>query len=434
MGRHVLKGELATTLWNQPYNGALDAYLLAPLLALLPHHAAYRLYQLACAALLVLLAGRLAHRVGGRAAGWAAAFLAACGTPYMALMTATGPPPNFLMPLVTGFPLLAALAATEQGTAASCRRAHRLGPRLRARCLELVARHPGFRRHRPGPAAGWLAAAPARLRRSSWRVRAAGAAPLLVARAIGASGAKVVTASSAVTALRPRWLWLQGVHDLWGGLVGLAGLQVPLVVDGPRALIAAAGARGRAGVGAGGWRGHRCAARAGRCRFWAGPRRCAAPSGSRGARTRTSCATCTASTCRCWPCSAAGLPQAWRWRRVAGLALGAALVVPWGWGEHELVRHWRDPAHAERVWEVPALAPSLEALSAAGARSAYASLQFAGRLTLETRRRGGRQPGVERAHPRRPAALPRRGRPRPGAGLGALAALLARHAARRRLP
>jgi hypothetical protein len=25
MARHVLQGELATTLWNQPYNGALDA-------------------------------------------------------------------------------------------------------------------------------------------------------------------------------------------------------------------------------------------------------------------------------------------------------------------------------------------------------------------------------------------------------------------------
>src|SRR4029453_6130053 len=30
MGRAVLHGELATTLWNQPNNGALDAYLLAP--------------------------------------------------------------------------------------------------------------------------------------------------------------------------------------------------------------------------------------------------------------------------------------------------------------------------------------------------------------------------------------------------------------------
>ena len=111
MGQAVLRGELATTLWNQPYNGALDAYLLAPLLAFLPHHAAYRLYQLLGAALLVLLVSRLARRLGGPAAGWAGALLAAWGTPYMALMTATGPPPNFLMPLVTGFPLLAALGA-----------------------------------------------------------------------------------------------------------------------------------------------------------------------------------------------------------------------------------------------------------------------------------------------------------------------------------
>ena len=34
MARHILKGEFATTLWNQPYNGALDAYLLAPFVGL----------------------------------------------------------------------------------------------------------------------------------------------------------------------------------------------------------------------------------------------------------------------------------------------------------------------------------------------------------------------------------------------------------------
>src|SRR5262245_31539391 len=61
MGRAVLRGELATTLWNQPYNGALDAYLLAPLLAVLPHHAAYRLYQIVCAVLLVWLVALLAR-------------------------------------------------------------------------------------------------------------------------------------------------------------------------------------------------------------------------------------------------------------------------------------------------------------------------------------------------------------------------------------
>ncbi len=30
MSRHLLRGELVTTFWNAPYNGALDSYLLAP--------------------------------------------------------------------------------------------------------------------------------------------------------------------------------------------------------------------------------------------------------------------------------------------------------------------------------------------------------------------------------------------------------------------
>src|SRR5258706_154322 len=94
MARHILKGELATTLWNQPYNGALDAYLLAPGLALGPQHAVYRLYELLCALLLVLLCGLLARRIGGPAAGGAGAALAAVGTPHMGLMTAPRPPPN----------------------------------------------------------------------------------------------------------------------------------------------------------------------------------------------------------------------------------------------------------------------------------------------------------------------------------------------------
>src|SRR5262245_9571267 len=38
MARHILGGELATILWNQPYNGALDAYLLAPFLVPFHHH------------------------------------------------------------------------------------------------------------------------------------------------------------------------------------------------------------------------------------------------------------------------------------------------------------------------------------------------------------------------------------------------------------
>src|SRR5262249_6757762 len=51
MARHVLRGELSTTLWNQPYNGALDTYLLAPGLLLASAHTAFRLYELLCAAL-----------------------------------------------------------------------------------------------------------------------------------------------------------------------------------------------------------------------------------------------------------------------------------------------------------------------------------------------------------------------------------------------
>jgi len=381
MGRALLRGELSTTLWNQPYNGALDAYLLAPLLALLPHHAAYRLYQLLCAALLVLLVYQLAKRLSGPAAGWAGALVAAWGTPYMALMTATGPPPNFLMPLVTGFPLLEALRPPGAP-----------GPgRLRLFFIGIVCglavwnsalAIPAFagiglglllsgRRPRPGP----LAAVGAGL--------ALGAAPLLVARLVGASGASVVTASSAVTALRPRWLWGQGFLDLGQALVGFVGLQVPLVVDGkeraslPVALAAllalgllaalAAGVRSRAAWPLVGW----AAALAGA--FWLSRR-----TNADDLRYLYGISA---------PLSAvlgAGLAALWRRRRTAALAAGLALALPWGYGEWQLARAWASPGHAERVWEVPSLEPATSVLRAHGIASAYASLQFAGRLTLET--------------------------------------------------
>ena len=45
---------------------------------------------------------------------------------------------------------------------------------------------------------------------------------------------------------------------------------------------------------------------------------------------------------------------------------------------------WRDPRHAAEVWQVPPLEPALATLERAGVRSAYASLQFAGRLSLES--------------------------------------------------
>lgn len=383
MGGHVLRGELATTLWNQPYNGALDAYLLAPLLAVFGHHLAYRLYQLLGAALLVLLVGLLARRLGGREAGWAGALLAAWGTPYMALMTATGPPPNYLMPLVTGFPLLVALAASS-----------REGPR-RGRgvifALGVVSGLAVWTSSLAVPAfagmAGGLLLAGLRPKPLPSLVFGAGfgigAAPLAVARAIAASGASVVTAASAVTAIRPRWLWAEGMADLGHALVGLAGLQVPLVVDGrqraqlPLALVVALaaslfvvvalGSRGRRALPLVAWAGALAGA------FWLSRR--TGPDELRYLYGMNAPVLALAG---------AGVGALWRWRRPAAVLALLCLLVPWGLGERVLAERWRDPAQAESVWEVPSLEPALAALRAAGTRSAYASLQFAGRLTLET--------------------------------------------------
>jgi len=390
MGRHVLRGEFATTLWNQPYNGALDAYLLAPLLAVLPHHLAYRLYEILGAALLVVLVGLLARRIGGPPAGWAGALLAAWGTPYMALMGATGPPPNFLMPVVTGFPLVVALAATPRLSPGGSRETA-VGPGL-ALGLGVVCGLAVWNSSLAIPAffgiAAGLALAGLRPRpRPALAFTAGlvvGALPLAVARAIGASGAKVVTAASAVTAIRPRWLWLEGARELGHALRGLAGLQVPLVVDGkervapPIALAVllaagllvtiAAGCRSRRALPLLGW----AAALAGA--FWLSRR--TGPDELRYLYGLNAPALALAG---------AGVGALWGWRRPAGLAAALALLVPWGWGERVLAARWGDPVLAERVWEVPRLEPVLSVLPAAGARSAYASLQFAGRLTLETR-------------------------------------------------
>jgi hypothetical protein len=383
MGRHVLRGELATTLWNQPYNGALDAYLLAPLLAALPHHAAYRLYELLGAGLLVVLVGLLARRLGGPPAAWTGALLAAWGAPYMALMSATGPPPNFLMPLATGFPLVAALGALAPG-ASPLRRGAAFG--LGLACGLAVWNSslaiPAF----AGMAAG-LALAGLRPRLSTTLAFASGlafgAAPLLVARTIGASGARVVTASSAVTALRPRWLWGQGVLDLGHALRGLAGFQVPLVVDGKEradlpALVVAALAVGLVVAVVAGCRSRRALPLLG----WAG-----ALAGAFWLSRRTGPDELRYLYGLYAPLLAlggAGLATLWAWRRPVAVAAGLALLLPWGYGQRVLAERWRDPLHAERIWEVPSLDLPARALRATGANSAYASLQFAARLTLET--------------------------------------------------
>ncbi len=383
MARHVLQGELVTTLWNQPYNGALDAYLLAPGLALGHHHAIFRLYELTCAALLVVLAGLLARRVGGAGAGWAAAILAAWGTPYMALMTATGPPPNFLMPLVTGFPLLVALRALEHDEPPAGRWAiFGLGLVCGLAVWNSSLAIPAF----AGMAAGLLLAG-LRPRLSAAAAFAGGlalgASLLLVARLIGASGARVATAASAVTAVRPRWLWGEGVADLAHALRGLSGLQVPLVVDGVEraelpvllagllaaGLLAAlaAGVWSRRALPLLGWAGALAGA------FWLSRR--TGPDELRYLYGLNAPALALAGM---------GLARAWSWRRPAGVIVGLALLVPWGWGTRILAERWSDPAHAARVWQVPPIDATLSALRTAGVRSTYASLQFAGRITLES--------------------------------------------------
>jgi hypothetical protein len=81
----------------------------------------------------------------------------------------------------------------------------------------------------------------------------------------------------------------------------------------------------------------------------------------------------------------AGLAALWRVRRALAAGAGAALALGWGLGTWQLARAWANPDHADRVWEVPSLDAPLAVLQAQGARSAYASLQFAGRLTLETK-------------------------------------------------
>jgi hypothetical protein len=383
MARHILRGEFATTLWNQPYNGALDAYLLAPGLALGPHQPVFRLYEVACALLLVALAGLLGRRVGGAGAGWAAALLAAWGTPYMALMTATGPPPNFLMPLVTGFPLLVGLRAVG-ADAPPLGRGAALG--VGVVCGLAVWNSslaiPAF----VGMGAGLLVAG-LRPRPSAALAFGAGlvlgASPLAVARLIGASGARVTTAASAVTAIRPRWLWGEGAADLAHALGGLFGLQVPLVVDGPERatlppllvgllalglLIAVlTGSSSRRVLPLLGWAGALGGA------FWlsrrTGPDELRYLYGLNGPVLVV---------------AGLGLARLWAWRRPAAVMVGLALLGPWGWGIQVLAARWKDPAHAARVWQVPRLDASLAALREAGIRSVYASLQFAGRITLES--------------------------------------------------
>ena len=374
IARHILKGELATILWNQPYNGTLDAYLLAPGLLVASSHAVFRAYEAACGLLLVGLVGWLAGRLGGEAAGWSAALLAAVGTPYMALMAATGPTPNFLVPLLVAVPLVLGLGCLDGrrvslGAVAASGLVTGLAVWDSALALPALA----------GVGVG-LFLAGLRPRLSGVGVFAGGlalgASPLLVARLIGASG------SSPVTALRPRWLWADGVVALARAAQGLLGLQVPLVVDGPEraalplvavvalgpglAVMLAAGSLSRRSWPLVGWAAALAAA-------FALSRR----TGPDEIRYLFGLVVPVLAL------AGVGFAALWARRRAAGV-LAAAVVVPWCLGHAILVKAWRDPEHAVKVWQVPPLEPVLSTLDRAGVRSVYASLQFAGRLALES--------------------------------------------------
>src|SRR5688572_16922865 len=115
MADRVLHGELSTILWNQPYNGTLDVYLMAPWLLVASSHTVFRAYEAVCGLALIAVAGLLAGAAAGERAGWIAAVLAAAGTPYMGLMAALGPTPNFLVPLLVGVVVLAGYRVASAG-------------------------------------------------------------------------------------------------------------------------------------------------------------------------------------------------------------------------------------------------------------------------------------------------------------------------------
>jgi hypothetical protein len=378
MARHVLRGELSTILWNQPYNGTLDTYLLAPGLAVAEHHTVFRLYEAVCGLLLVVAAAAAADRMHGRMAAWAAAALAAVGTPYMALMAATGPTPNFLIPLLVSVPVLAGLRDLQEPA--------RRRSTLRAGGLGLVC---GLAIWDSALAIPALAGAAAGLIAAGWRPRVRGiaafaaglvlgAAPLVIARVVHAS------ASSPVTALRPRWLWMAGLRDLARASSGLFGLQVPLVVDGPERaslpvatvlalgaglalLVVAAVMRDRGAWPLLGW--------------------AAALAAGFALSRRTGGDEIRYLYGLTVPVFALlGVGAARLGARVPALAaLGAVAVsVPWLLGHRVLARTWRNPEHASVVWQVPSLEPVQASLRHTGVRSGYASLQFAARLSVES--------------------------------------------------
>jgi hypothetical protein len=405
MAERILHGELSTILWNQPYNGALDAYLLAPGLLVASPHMVFRVYEAACGLALVAMAGLLAAAVAGERGGWIAAILAAAGTPYMGLMAALGPTPNFLVPLLVGLVTLAGYRSVRTGPNPWCDQARASGNGHEnenehehehehvARSAFLVGVVAGLAVWDSflalpallGAVAGLVAAGVRPpLRAALWIAAGAaiGAAPLLAARLTGASGA------TPVTALRPRWLWGAGVQDLLRAARGLSGIDVPLVIDGPEraalpglaaivlvaslAISLVLGATRRRSLPLTGWAIALAVA-------FAFSRR----TGGDEVRYLFGAALPVIALCGAGVVSRLhSLPRVTA--LVAAAAMVCGLLVPWFIGHRTLLASWRDPGHAVRVWQVPPLDPAIGRLRDAGIRSAYASLQFAGRITVES--------------------------------------------------
>jgi hypothetical protein len=208
------------------------------------------------------------------------------------------------------------------------------------------------------------------------------ASPLLVARLLGDSGASVVTAAFELTAIRRWWLGLSGLVDLAQALSALFGFRVPLVVDGPEkavlpmlavvALAVGLAAATLAGVS------RRALPLVGWALSLAGAFAMSRRTGPDELRYLYGLHAPVLAL------GGLGLARVWRSRPSLAAVLGAAILLPWGMGTRLLAAAWRDPAHAVRVWQVPPIGEAVLALRRGGIGSAYASLQFAGRLTLES--------------------------------------------------
>jgi len=303
--------------------------------------------------------------------------VAAVGTPYMALMAATGPTPNFLIPLLVSVPVLAGLhSLPEPARPRSLVRSLVLGLVCGAAIWDSALAIPAL----AGAFAGLIAA--------GWRPRPrgviafagglfVGASPLAVARLIQAS------ASSPVTALRPRWLWAAGLRDLARASSGLFGLQVPLVVDGPERATLPWAAALALGVGlavllAAALRDRRTWPLVGWALALAAGFALSRRTGGDEVRYLYGL------TVPVIALLGAGVARLGSGTPAVAAAAALAVSVPWLIGHRLVTAAWRNPEHASVVWQVPPLEPVLSSLARAGVHSGYASLQFAARLTLES--------------------------------------------------